>query len=266
MRASIPSGLPIKEASRLLAYLKVKFQAGYFNKSLVARLCREYGKDQRTLKGLLKLLLNDGLIGEDQKAYYLRSWKFITGIQSFNLQSFEASLKEIRDKEIFESMLFGAKVTSIEKAIRKGRGKVSKRGFTNQISLSSGLLAKACQISQGKVSQLKKKASSLGLVTVSKSFEDHGAGTLHSVRIAKREKPGIFLKKGRLIKRNSDQIESTISTYRIRNRKYKRKKYTKVVEGGVHLILPAYAPINRNLGEIHAYQYFNPLPPLRLYP
>lgn len=223
MTASIPSGLAINEASRLLAYLKVKFQVGYFNKSLLARLCRDYGKDQRTFKGLLKSLLNDGLIGEDQKAYYLRSWKFITGIQGLNLQSFEASLREIRDKEIFESMLFGAKVTSIEKAIRKGKAKVSERGFTNQIALSSGLLAKACQISQGKVSKLKRVASSLGLVSVSKSFEDHGAGTVQTVRIAKREKPGLFLRSGRLTKRSSDKIQSTISTYRIRNRKSKTK-------------------------------------------
>lgn len=224
MSASIPSGLPINEASRLLAYLKVKFQAGYFNKSLVARLCWEYGKDQRTFKSLLKSLLNAGLIGEDQTAYYLRSWKFITGIQGLNLQSFEVSLKEIRDKEIFESMLFGAKVTSIEKAIRKGKAKVSARGLTDQIALSSGLLAKACQISQGKVSKLKKLASSLGLVSVSKSFEDHGAGTVQSLRIAKREKPGLFLRSGRLTKRSSDQILSTISTYRIRNRKTKKLK------------------------------------------
>ena len=227
MRASIPSGLAINEADRLLAYLKVKFQAGYFNKSLVARLCREYGKDQRTFTKLLKSLLNDGLIGEDQKVYYLRSWKFITGIRSFNLQSFEASLKEIRDKEIFESMLFGAKVTSIEKAIRKGRQKVSERGytkFTNQICLSTGLLAKACQISQGKISELKKKASFLGLVSVSKSFKDYGDGTVQTVRIAKREKPGIFLMNGRLTKRKSDLITSVIPTYRIRNRRTKKFK------------------------------------------
>ncbi len=216
---SIPSGLPINEASRLLAYLKVRFQPGYFNKSLIGRLCREYGKDQRTFNKLLKSLLNDGAIGEDDKAYYLRSWKFITALHCFNLQSFEASLREIRDKEIFESMLFGAKVTSIEKAIRKGKGRVSERGFTNQISIPSGFLAKACQISIGKVSKLKKVASSIGLVSVQKSFEDFGAGTLQTVRIAKREKPGVFLKNGRLTKRKADQIQSTISTYRIRNRK-----------------------------------------------
>lgn len=218
---SIPSGLPINEASRLLAYLKVRFQPGYFNKSLIGRLCREYGKDQRTFNKILKSLLHDGLIGEDQKAIYLRSWKFITGQKGFNLQSFQASSKEIRDKEIFESMLFGAKVTSIEKAIRKGKGRVSKRGFTDQISIPSGFLAEACQISVGKVSKLKRVASSIGLVSVQKSFEDFGAGTLHSVRIAKREKPGVFLKNGRLTKRKADQIQSTISTYRIRNRKTK---------------------------------------------
>jgi hypothetical protein len=218
---SIPSGLPINEASRLLAYLKVRFQPGYFNKSLIGRLCRDYGKDQRTFNKLLKSLIDSGSIGEDQRTYYLRSWKFITALHGFNLQSFEASLKEIRDKELFESMLFGAKVTSIEKAIRKGKGKVSERGFTNQVSIPSGFLAKSCQISIGKVSKLKKVASSIGLVSVQKSFEDFGAGTLQTVRIAKREKPGIFLKNGRLTKRNSDQIQSTIPTYRIRNRKTK---------------------------------------------
>jgi hypothetical protein len=219
MSASIPSGLAINEASRLLAYLKVKFQPGYFNKSLVARLCREYGKDQRTIKGLLKSLISEGLIGEDHKAYYLRSWKYVTGIKGFNLQSFEASLKEIRDKEIFESMLFGAKVTSIQKAIRKGKAKERKQGCSNQIAIPSGFLAKACKISQGKVSKLKKVASSLGLVSVSKSFEDHGAGTIQTVRILKRDNPGIFLRAGRIAKRKPDTIQSTINTYRIRNRK-----------------------------------------------
>ncbi|MCE7863679.1 MAG: hypothetical protein DYG99_09065 [Bacteroidetes bacterium CHB5] len=224
MRASIPSGLAINEANRLLAYLKVKFQPGYFNKSLVTRLCREYGKDQRTFTKLLRSLLNDGLIGEDSKAYYLRSWKFITGIKGFNLQAFEVSLKEIRDKEIFEAMLFGAKVTSIEKAIRKGKAKERKQGCSNQIAIPSGFLAKACQISQGKVSKLKKSASFLGLLCVNKSFEDHGAGTPQAIRILKRDNPGIFLRAGRIAKRKSDQINSVVNTYRIRNRKTKKIK------------------------------------------
>ena len=77
---SIPSGLPINEASRLLAYLKVRFQPGYFNKSLIGRLCRDYGKDQRTFNKLLKSLIDSGSIGEDQRTYYLRSWKFITAL------------------------------------------------------------------------------------------------------------------------------------------------------------------------------------------
>lgn len=231
MTASIPSGLAINEASRLLAYLKARFQPGYFHKSFVARLCRDYGKDQRTFKGLLKSLLNDGLIGEDHKVFYLRSWKYVTGAKGLNLQSFEASLKEIRDKEIFESMLFGAKVTSIEKAIRKGRKGVSERGFTNQTNLPTGFLAEACQISQGKVSKLKKTASFLGFVSVSKSFEDHGAGTIQTVKILKRDTPGIFLMAGRIAKRKPDQIQSTISTYRIRNRKCKALKNNRKAGG-----------------------------------
>ena len=219
MRASIPSGLPINEASRLLAYLKVKFQPGYLHKCDIARLCRDYGKDPRTVLGYLKSLKNDGLIGEDSKAYYLRSWKYITAAKGFNLQSFEATLKDIQQKEVFEGRLFAAKVTSIEKAIRKGK-RVSERGFTNQVSIPTGFLAESCQVSTGKVSKLKKSR----FVKVSKSFEDHGPGTIHTARILNRECPGVFLKAGRLVKRKSDQIDSKVSTYRIRNRKTKKAK------------------------------------------
>jgi len=224
MKFSIPTGLPINEDHRLLAYLKVKFQAGYFKKSLVERLCREYGKDKRTFTKCLKSLLNDRLIGEDKNNFYLRSWKFVTMIRGFNLQAFEAELKEIRDKEIFESMLLAAKVTSISKAIRMGKEKVRERGFTNQISISSGFLAEACKVSEGKVSKLKKVATCLGLLSVQKSFEDFGTGNAHTIRILKRDHPGIFLRSGRIAKRNSDQINSTVSTYRIRNRKTKKLK------------------------------------------
>lgn len=220
MIASIPSGLPINEASRLLAYMKTKYQPGYFHKCDIKRLCREYGKDPRTVKGHLKSLANDGLIGQDSKAIYLRSWKHITGLKGFNLQSFEASLKEIKQKEIFEGMLFGAKITSIEKAIRKGRGKVSAKGIhESKVFLPTGFLAKACQTSEGKVSKLKKSR----FVKVSKAYEDHGAGTIQSVNIAKRENPGLFLRDGRLTKRKADQIESKIATYRIKNRKTKKQ-------------------------------------------
>jgi hypothetical protein len=222
MKASIPCGIPINEASRLLAYLKVKYQPGFFHKCDIGTLSRHYGKDIRTFKGLLNSLLNEKLVGEDQTTIYLRSWKYVTGRKGFNLQSFETSLSQIRQKEIFEGMLFAAKLTSIEKAIRKGKGKVRERGFTNQISIPTGFLADACQVSTGKVSELKKKASLLGLITVSKSFEDHGAGTSQTVRIAKRETPGLFLRSGRLTRRKSDQINSTVPTYRIRNRKTKK--------------------------------------------
>ena len=221
MRASIPSGLAINEPSRLLAFLKVKFQPGYLHKSDINALAREYGKDPRTISGLLKSLLNDGMIGEDQTSYYLRSWKYMTSTKGFNLQSFEASLTEIKRKEIFEPMLFAAKVTSIGKAIRKGV-RVRKQGYTDQIPPSTGLLSKLCKISTGKVSKLKKTASALGLLKVSKTFEDHGPGTAQGVRTLKRENPGLFLRSGRLTKRKSDQIISIVPTFRIRNRKTKK--------------------------------------------
>lgn len=215
---SIPAGLPINEASRLLSYCKVKYQPGFMFKSELPTLSRRIGKDQRTVKKLFAELINTGLIGEDSKAFYFRSWKFITAKEGFNTQAFKASLTEIGNKQKFESLLFSAKITGIQKAIRKGR--VRKRGLTDQ-SPSSGFLAKACQISQGKVSELKRLASTHGLITVEKSYSDHGQGTPHTAKILSREMPGIFLKHGRLSRRKADIIHSQVETYRIKSRKTK---------------------------------------------
>lgn len=225
-RSSIPVSLPINESTRLLAYLKTKFHPGFVFKADMRRLCREYGKDPRTMAKLLKTLLDDGAIGQDQKAVYLRSWRYITGVKSFNLQSLELSLNEIKKKEVFEGKLFGAKITALQKITRREKGRVRRLGNnTDQSSLSSGFLAKSCQVSVGKVNKLKRKASQLGLVKVTKSFEDHGAGTDKTVRIAKRENPGLFLRAGRLTKRKPDQFTSEVPTYRIPNRKtHKIKK------------------------------------------
>lgn len=187
-------------------------------KSEVKKLARRYGKDKRTLDKYLNSLIKAGLIGECSRAFYFRSWKFITGKQNFNLQSFKASLTEISNKKIFEGLLFGAKVTSIGKAIRRGR--VRERGCTNQ-SPSSGFLAKACKVSQGKVTQLKRKASSLGFATVITGLQDHGEGTALTANILKRDLPGIFLKNGRLKRRQTDNIISAVETFRIKNRKVK---------------------------------------------
>lgn len=215
---SIPAGLPINEEARLLAYLKLKFQPGYFPKAKLKAVSLSYGIDKRTLKKLLQSLVDSQLIGQDEKAYYLRSWKFITVKEGFNTQAFRVSLHEIRERKKFESLLFAAKITGIQKAIRKGR--VRKQGFTDQ-SPSSGFLAKACQISQGKVSELKRLASTHGLITVEKSYSDHGEGTTQTALILKAEVPGIFLKDGKLVRRKADKINSTIETYRIKNRKSK---------------------------------------------
>lgn len=213
---SIPAGLPINEEARLLAYLKVKFQPGYFPKAKLKAVSLSYGIDKRTLKKLLQSLVDSQLIGQDEKSYYLRSWKFITAKGGFNQQAFRASLHEIRERKIFESLLFSAKITGIQKAIRKGQ--VRKRGFTDQ-SPSSGFLAKVCKISQGKVSELKGIASAHGLITVERSFNDHGHGTQQTARILRSDYPGIFLKDGKLMRRKADRIFSKVETFRIKNRK-----------------------------------------------
>lgn len=219
---SIPAGLPINEASRVLSYCKAKYQPGFMFKSDLSNVARRVGKDQRTLRKLFERLINAGLIGEDARAYYFRSWRFISTLEGFNQQAFRASLSELSSKEKFEGLLFGAKVTSIQKAIRKGQ--VRKRGCTDQ-SPSSGFLANACKISQGKVSELKRLASTQGLITVDRSFEDHGNGTPQTASILKGELPGVFLKDGKLMRRKADRIFSNVETFRIKNRKqYEHRK------------------------------------------
>ncbi len=218
---SIPAGLPINEEARLLAYLKSKFQPGYFAKAKLLAVSRSYGMDKRTLKKLLQSLVDSQLIGQDANAYYLRSWKFITAKAGFNTQAFRASLNEIRERKKFESLLFAAKITGIQKAIRKGQ--VRKKGFTDQ-SPSSGFLANACKISQGKVSKLKRHSAARGLITVQRTFSDHGEGTPHTAKIFSREMPGIFLKEGKLVRRKADQIISKVETFRIKGRKQWKTK------------------------------------------
>lgn len=222
MTASIPSCLPINESSRLLVYLKLRYQAGYFNKSEIKSICRAFGKDIRTIHKLLQTLVKENLIGETSTVFHLRSWKHITLIEGFNLQSFRASLSEVRNKNIFEAKLFGAKVTSIKKTIL--RGQVRNRGCTTQ-SPSTGLLSKICQVSYGKVSELKRLAIAQGFITIERGYDILGSGTKQSVNILRREMPGIFLCEGKLLKRKTDAINSQIETFRIKNRKpYKAKK------------------------------------------
>lgn len=225
LSASIPAGLPINEEARLLAYLKVKFQPGYFFKNDLPNIARHFGKDPRTVSKLLKSLSDQNLIGQDGKVIYLRSWRHITQKQKFNSQAFRASLRDIRDKEVFESVLFAAKVTSIQKAIRRGgRASAEKRGCTSQASPSSGFLAKACRISSGKVSVLKRKAAELGLIQVSKSFENltETRGISPGLALmAGPENPGLFIRGQKVFRRKPDDILSAVETFRIKNRKKK---------------------------------------------
>lgn len=220
MRASIPSCLGFDEQSRLLAYLKARNQPGYFFKSELGQICREYGKDSRTVKKYLQSLTREGLLGEDSKAYYLRPWKVISAKKGFNQQAFEAELNQIKDKKEFEGLLFSAKVTSIGKAIRRGKkGQVRHRGFTDQVSPSTGLLSKLCQISTGKVSRLKQQATRQGRLTVTKTFVDFGESSKHAANILKKDSPGYFIRGKRLTRRGSDLMDSKVATYRIKNRK-----------------------------------------------
>lgn len=226
MKASIPSGLRINERSRLLAYLKVKYPSGFFHKSDLGRLCRIYGKDSRTMTSHLKSLLNSGLIGEDQTAYYLRSWKYITGKELLNTQAFKASLNEIREKEIFEGLLFSAKVTSIQKAFQRGKSSSALKGDARikECFIPAGFLSGTCGSSVGKVTKLKRIAETQGLITVEKSFEDYGSGTTHTANILRKDIPGVFHYQGTLRRRKADQIISMVPTFRIKNRRIKTFK------------------------------------------
>jgi hypothetical protein len=219
MTYSIPCSIPINEAYRLLAYLKCKYQPGFIRKEEIKNLCRLFGKDKRTIARLLKTLKEENLIGENQNKYFLRSWKFITLIKGFNLQSFSISLKEIRNKKKFEAILFSSKVTSLQKAIR--RGLVRKKGCTFQ-SPSTGLLAKSCSISHGKVTQLQRIAEAYNLLSIEKQFEVFGNSTIEGIKILRKEVPGVFLKDGLIKRRTIDKIESRINTYRIKNRKARK--------------------------------------------
>lgn len=221
LSASIPAGLPISEESRLLAFLKLKYQPGYFFKNDLPNVARYFGKDPRTVSKLLKSLSDQNLIGQDGKTFYLRSWRHITQKQKFNSQAFRASLRDIRDKQKFESALFAAKVASIQKAIRRGRASVAKRGCTNQCSPSSGFLAKACRVSSGKVSDLKRKAAELGLIQVSKAFENltETRGISPGLALmAGPENPGLFIRGKKVFRRKPDEILSAVETFRIKSR------------------------------------------------
>lgn len=223
MKASIPSGLKLNEPSRLLAYLKVKYPEGFFFKSDLKRLCRLYGKDSRTVSKYLKSFLTNGLIGEDQKVYYLRSWKFITGKEFLNTQAFKASLSEIKDQKKFEGLLFAAKITSIQKAFQRGKSSSAIKGDARikEFFIPAGFLSGCFGSSVGKVTQLKRNAAAQRFISVEKAYEDFGSGTTDTANILSREIPGVFLKEGRLKRRKADQIISNVETFRIKNRKTK---------------------------------------------
>lgn len=219
MVASIPAGLAINEPMRLLAYLKATNQPGYIHKCDISRLCRTYGKDPRTINKYLKTLYKLGLIGLNEGTYFLRSWRFISLDQKFNSQAFKISAKQIRDKKTFEAKLLGAKVTSIQKAFRRGKSSSAVKGDARiKEQIPSGFLGGACNVSQGKVTQLKRMAVNMGFLKVERCFQDLGAGTTHSKNILSRELSGLFIRDGNIKRRLPDKLISSTQTFRIKKR------------------------------------------------
>lgn len=214
---SIPANLPVTESARFLSFIKVKYQPGYFPKSDLEKLSRQFGKDMRTIQKYLFELKDDGLLGEDDKMIYLRSWKQITGLKKWNSQAFACRLNEITQKKIFECKLFSAKVTGLGKAI------VRKKGMHKSIGFPTGLLSKVFKLSTGKVSRLKKQAQDHRFLKVEKKYTDFGAGTWQEAGMLNKENPGHFVYKGEIKKRETDIITSGVLTYRIKNRRYDRK-------------------------------------------
>lgn len=221
---TIPTGLHLTECHRLLAYLKQEHQPGFFHQSEVERIARMFGKDSRTMKKYFSELMAAGLIGTDGETFYLRSWKYITGQLGWNIRGFRTNNLSKRRK--FEAELFAAKVQSIAKAW----GRVRIKGDAQiKFPIATALLARFCKCSAGKISNLKNRAESLGLLEVDRIFseaifEDGEFAGWSSVKVK-----GPILKvddhliaSGKIVRRETDRLFSKVETFRIRNRKKRR--------------------------------------------
>jgi hypothetical protein len=217
---SIPVAIPVKDHYRLLAYLKATYSVGYFPKTEMPAIRKALNKDMRTTKKYIKILLDDELIGQDDRMIYLRSWSFILyQIESKTLQAFRVENNELKDKSKFESMLLSSKIKVLEKASRL-RSKERSKGCSNQIEVSTGALSSLCHISYGKVSQLKQIAKDQGFIEVESNSILLG---LPREVLKCLDKPeGIYVKNGKVYKRGIDKFISLADTFKKRN--WKRKK------------------------------------------
>jgi peptidyl-tRNA hydrolase len=213
---SIPVAIPVKEHFRLLAYLKAAYKVGFFPKTKIPVIRKALNKDMRSVKKYIVILLNDGLIGQDDRMIYLRSWSFILyQIESKTLQAFRVQDDELMDKSKFESMVLSAKIKVLEKASRLKLKKERSKGCSNQIEISTGALSSLCNISFGKVSQLKQIAKDQGLIEVESNsiLLDLPPKSLKYL-----DKPeGVYVKNGKVYKRGMDKIISLSDTFKKRN-------------------------------------------------
>jgi hypothetical protein len=190
------------------------------------RLGRHFGKDKRTIQKLIRGLLNDGFMGQDSIRYFLRNATFITARLGVGTRAFHCTTEQIRDKKTFEGLLFAARVDFMSRYYRRKRISESAkhRGCTIQIAktatpFNTGLLKESFQISTGKITQIKRFAALKGFLKVRKTFTPIAPGSAHTATLLLDELPGVFSRDGILVRRASDEIESFISTFRIKGRR-----------------------------------------------
>lgn len=203
--------------------MKAVHVAGYVHKCDIPTLCRRYGKDPRTLNKLISELKTAGFIGENERTYFLRNGKFLTGKLKIGTRAFKCSPEEIRDRKVFESKLFAARVDYLNRYYRrKQRRESMKKGrCANQIPplMNTGLLSKVLNTSAGKISTLKRISASNGFLQVTKSFLPIAPGSSYTAGILSDQIPGIFCREGVLVRRSVDALESRVMTYRVKRRK-----------------------------------------------
>jgi hypothetical protein len=205
--------------------MKAVHVAGYIHKCDMPTLCRRYGKDPRTVNKLICELITAGFIGENERTYFLRNGKFITNRLRIGTRAFKCSPDEIRDRKVFESKLFAARVDYLNRYYtRKHRRESMKKGrCAPQIpplnNLSTGLLSKVLNTSTGKISTLKRISASNGFLQVKKSFIPIALGSSYAASLIQAEFPGVFSRDGVLVRRSVDALESRVITCRIKRRK-----------------------------------------------
>ncbi len=233
--SSVPVQLPLGENFRLLAYLKLKYNRGYFLKSDLKQIGIYAHLDQRTLKNCIRSLKNADLVGESSDKFFLRNWNFIhRKLGMRDASAFECSIAEIANKRQFKAKLFAAKIQLILKKRRRKEPQVRLSRCTDQSGfLSTRYLQKVLGVSAGKVSLLKKDAAAFKFLEVKSNYERLSGRTKNEALLIReyvqQNVPGKnsnsnsitipAFNRGKCIYRRSiDTIDSLIPIYKIRAR------------------------------------------------